>query len=40
MFAAEERVELIRAATVHLPNIEIRTFQGLAVDFVRQAGPG
>ncbi len=38
MFAACERVELIRAATAHLGNIEIQTFQGLAVDFVRQAG--
>ena len=36
MFAADERVELIRAATCHLSNIEIRTFQGLAVDFVRE----
>jgi pantetheine-phosphate adenylyltransferase len=36
MFVASERVELIRAATAHLQNIEIRTFQGLAVDFVRQ----
>ena len=36
MFAADERVELIREATCHLSNIEIRTFQGLAVDFVRQ----
>ncbi len=36
MFAADERVELIRVATCHLRNIEIRTFQGLAVDFVRQ----
>ena len=38
MFAAGERVELIRAATSHLKNIEIHTFQGLAVDFVRQTG--
>ena len=37
MFAAQERVELICAATAHLENIEIQTFQGLAVDFVRQA---
>jgi pantetheine-phosphate adenylyltransferase len=36
MFAAAERVELIHGATSHLKNIEIRTFQGLAVDFVRQ----
>ena len=38
MFAADERVELIRVATCHLRNIEIRTFQGLAVDFVREEG--
>ncbi len=38
MFAACERVELIREATSHLGNIEIQTFQGLAVDFVRRAG--
>ena len=28
MFAACERVELIREATSHLPNIEIQTFRG------------
>ena len=38
MFSACERVELIRAATTHLENVELQTFQGLAVDFVRQAG--
>ena len=38
MFAAGERVELIRESTSHLKNIEIRTFQGLAVAFVRQEG--
>ena len=36
MFGPEERVELIRGATSHLDNIEIRTFYGLAVEFVRQ----
>jgi pantetheine-phosphate adenylyltransferase len=36
MFAADERVELIREATSHLRNVEIHTFHGLAVDFVRQ----
>ena len=36
MFEAEERVELIREATAHLKNIEIRTFTGLAVNFVKQ----
>ena len=38
MFTAEERVEQVRAVTSHLPNIEIRTFRGLAVDFVREVG--
>ncbi len=38
MFAASERVALIREATCHVPNIDIQTFQGLAVDFVRQTG--
>jgi len=38
MFDAEERQELIRAATSHLKNIEIRLFRGLAVEFVRQCG--
>jgi pantetheine-phosphate adenylyltransferase len=38
MFSARERVDLIREATAHLKNIELQTFQGLAVDFVRQTG--
>ncbi len=38
MFTAEERVELVRQATQHVENIEIRTFSGLAVEFVRQCG--
>jgi pantetheine-phosphate adenylyltransferase len=38
MFEPEEREELIREATVHLPNVEIRQFHGLAVEFVRQCG--
>jgi pantetheine-phosphate adenylyltransferase len=36
MFEPEARVELIREATMHLDNIEIRTFSGLAVEFVKQ----
>jgi pantetheine-phosphate adenylyltransferase len=35
LFSAEERVSLIRRATAHLKNIEIKTFTGLAVKFVR-----
>ena len=38
MFDACERVELIRGATSHLGNVELQTFHGLAVNFVRQTG--
>jgi pantetheine-phosphate adenylyltransferase len=38
LFAPEERVTMIREATANLPNVDIRTFRGLAVDFVRQCG--
>jgi pantetheine-phosphate adenylyltransferase len=38
MFSAEERLTLIREATGHLQNVEIRTFTGLAVTFVKQCG--
>jgi pantetheine-phosphate adenylyltransferase len=38
MFEPGERIELIRQATRHLENIEIREFHGLAVEFVRQCG--
>lgn len=38
MFEPEERVELVRMATEHLGNIEIRTFSGLAVEFVKECG--
>jgi pantetheine-phosphate adenylyltransferase len=36
LFSPDERCDLIRASIADLPNVEIRTFQGLAVDFVRQ----
>lgn len=35
LFDAEERRRLIEEATGHLPNIEIRLFTGLAVEFVK-----
>jgi pantetheine-phosphate adenylyltransferase len=38
LFTAEERHKLIHDATVHLKNIEIRTFSGLAVSFVKECG--
>ena len=38
MFSADERLALIGEATAHLENVEIRTFTGLAVTFVKQCG--
>jgi pantetheine-phosphate adenylyltransferase len=38
MFEPAERQELIRQATAHLQNIEIGTFSGLAVAFVKECG--
>jgi pantetheine-phosphate adenylyltransferase len=38
MFTAQERLALIHEATSHLENIDIRTFTGLAVTFVKQCG--
>ena len=37
-FSLEERVELIRAATRDLGNVEVRGFSGLIVDFARDHG--
>jgi pantetheine-phosphate adenylyltransferase len=36
MFTPEERIRLIYESTSHLTNIEVRTFTGLAVTFVRE----
>ena len=33
MFSIEERVDLLRAATAHIPNIKIDSFTGLVVEF-------
>lgn len=38
MFSVEQRIELLEKATAHLPNVEIRPFEGLLVDFLRQEG--
>ena len=38
LFSTEERVELVRKATCHLKNVQVRTFRGLAVSFVRECG--
>jgi pantetheine-phosphate adenylyltransferase len=36
LFTVEERVELLQAATEHLPNLKVMPFEGLLVDFARQ----
>ena len=36
LFTSDERCELVGTAIEHLPNVEVRTFEGLAVQFVRQ----
>lgn len=38
LFDIDERADLIRGITADLPNVEVRTFDGLAVRFVREAG--
>lgn len=35
LFSPDERVELTRRVTKGIPNVEVRQFSGLAVDFVR-----
>ena len=35
LFTADERVALIRRVIAHLDNVEVKTFAGLAVKFVR-----
>jgi pantetheine-phosphate adenylyltransferase len=38
LFSADERVDLIERATTHLNNVTVKTFDGLAVRFVRDCG--
>ena len=35
-FNTEERVELVKRAVAHLPNVEVECFSGLVVDFAKQ----
>ena len=37
-FSLDERVELIRAVTADLDNVEVKGFSGLVVDFARDHG--
>ncbi|WP_294421586.1 pantetheine-phosphate adenylyltransferase [uncultured Senegalimassilia sp.] len=36
LFTLEERVELVRQATEHLPNVRVEPFRGLLVDFAKE----
>ena len=36
LFSVEERVNMLRDVTSHIPNVRIETFAGLTVDFARQ----
>jgi len=38
LFEPQERLELARQVTEHLDNVDVMTFEGLAVDFVQQCG--
>lgn len=38
MFSADERVDLAKEAVSHLPNIEVREFSSLTVQFAREVG--
>lgn len=38
LFSPEERVALVTQATSYVKNVEVKAFDGLAVEFVRQCG--
>src|SRR5262245_55862945 len=38
LFSPEERVALVTQSTAYVKNVEVRAFDGLAVEFVRQCG--
>ena len=38
LFTTEERVELIRQSIADIPNVEVESFGGLVVDFVKKVG--
>ncbi|GEM32925.1 phosphopantetheine adenylyltransferase [Nocardia neocaledoniensis NBRC 108232] len=40
MFTVDERMDLLREAVAHLPNVRVASWQGLLVDFAKQEGVG
>lgn len=37
-FPIEERIEMIQLVTSHLPNVDVRGFSGLTVNFLKEVG--
>lgn len=38
LFSVQERVNMLRSVTAQIPNVEVQSFEGLLVDFVRKNG--
>ncbi len=38
LFTREERVHLLEETTKHLPNVKVKTFEGLTIDFAKNNG--
>ncbi|MBF6456823.1 pantetheine-phosphate adenylyltransferase [Nocardia cyriacigeorgica] len=38
MFSVDERIDMLREATAHLPNVRVESWAGLLVDFAREQG--
>ena len=36
LFSVQERIEMLKATTSHLPNVQVETFSGLLIDFVKK----
>ncbi len=37
-FSVEERIEMVREASAHIPNVRVDSFEGLLVDYARSLG--
>lgn len=40
LFTLEERLDILRSATAHLPNVSVDSFGGLLVDYMQQQNKG
>lgn len=38
LFSMEERIEMLKETTAHLPNVTVQAFEGMTIDFARQNG--